>query len=205
MTPVATGDGPRRAPPHPDPLRALLAGSVTDAAMALLGARLTVRRPDGSVVAGTIAETEAYGGPEDRASHARAGRTARNAAMFGPPGRAYVYLIYGIHHCLNVVTGPDGEASAVLVRALRLDDAPPRAAAGPGLACRVLGVTRAHDGADLRLGDPLRLELGDPIAPEHVVCGPRIGVEHAGREWARMPWRFGLRGSPALSRPFPAG
>jgi DNA-3-methyladenine glycosylase len=176
-------------------------------------------------------ETEAYGGPEDRASHARAGRTPRTAVMFGPPGRAYVYLVYGMHHCLNVVCGADGEAAAVLIRALQpldgvermrvargltVDRLPGRAApgddarlaAGPARLCQALGVDRALDGLDLLADERLRLVLpgvGEPRlrASEEVAAGTRVGVTYAGSEWAARPWRFGIAGHAALSRPFP--
>lgn len=168
----------------------------------LIGARLTV---DG--VGGVIVETEAYH-HEDSASHSFAGPTARNAAMFGPVGRAYVYRSYGIHWCLNVVCGTD-PGSAVLIRALEpvagleamrrrrgLED-PRRLCAGPGRLCQALGVSREHDGAPL---DRPPFHLESPEATLEVVCGPRIGISRAKLE----PWRFGARGSRYLSRPFPA-
>lgn len=161
-------------------------------------------------VGGPIVETEAYEG-DDPASHSFAGRTLRNAAMFGPPGRAYVYRSYGIHWCLNVVTGPDGHGAAVLIRALEprhgvdvmaarrgLAD-PRRLAAGPGRLTQALAVTRAHDGLAL---DAAPFRLTPPEAPVGaILAGPRIGITRA----AERPWRFGLAGSPHLSRPFPRG
>ena len=178
-------------------------------------------------------ETEAYGGPEDRASHARAGRTARTGVMFGPPGRAYVYLVYGMHHCLNVVCGPEGEAAAVLIRALQPLDglermrhargwwrtAPGRSApggdarlaAGPARLCQALGIDRSLDGLDLlsddrlRLVDPRRAARSAWGPGERVVAGPRVGVAYAGPEWATRPWRFGIAGHASLSRPFRGG
>jgi DNA-3-methyladenine glycosylase len=172
-------------------------------------------------VAGLIAEAEAYGGPDDRASHARAGLTRRTAPMFGPPGHAYVYLIYGMHHCLNVVSEQQGEGGAVLLRALepvvgldamglrrgRPADPLPRLTAGPARLCQALGVDLALDGHDLTLGD--RLWIGRP--PAHVyerarsggiLAGSRVGVESAGELATQRAWRFGLAGSPSLSRPF---
>jgi DNA-3-methyladenine glycosylase len=169
--------------------------------------------------AGTIVETEAYAGPADLASHARAGRTRRTAPMFGPAGHAYVYLVYGIHECMNVVAETDGVAGAVLIRAIEARDgiqtirarrgevgrqmATQRLGAGPALACQALGISRALDGHDLTTGDRLWLEGADAdLAADDVLVGPRIGVDYAG-EWASRPWRFGLPNSASLSRPFP--
>lgn len=186
-------------------------------ARSLLG-RLLVRDDDGRRLVARIVETEAYAGPQDRASHARAGRTARTEVMFGAAGHAYVYLVYGMHHCLNVVCGPDGEAAAVLIRAVeplsglarmrerrgpsRGPDA--RLAAGPARACQALGIDRGLSGLDLITDERLWL-ADDPsteVAEQDIVSGPRIGVDYAGPDWAARPWRFGLAGSPALSKPF---
>ncbi len=211
---------------HPDPSPtslgpidpALVAADAVTAAQRLLGAWLV--RDDGrGRRIGRIVETEAYAGPNDRASHARAGRTPRTAVMFGPPGRAYVYLVYGLHHCLNVVCGPDGVAAAVLIRALEPIDGlgrmrerrgrtagpPTRTAAGPARACQALDIDRSLSGLDL-LTDPRLWLAADPRAGQDhpaIVSGPRIGVDYAGPDWAGRPWRFGLADSPALSRPFP--
>jgi DNA-3-methyladenine glycosylase len=198
-------------------------------APALLGLLVVREHPDG-LAAGRIVETEAYGGPADRASHARAGRTARTASMFGPAGHAYVYLVYGMHHCLNVVSDEDEVAGAVLIRALEPvagvalmarrrglpADAPARLAAGPARLCRALAIDRALDGEDLVTSPRLWLAhdtpAGPPDAPPDdegsslrpaVVTGPRVGVTYAGEDWAARPWRFGLRGHRSLSRPFP--
>jgi DNA-3-methyladenine glycosylase len=166
----------------------------------LLGQRLVHRLADGSRRAGRIVETEAYDGPDDRASHARSGPKGRAAIMWGLPGVAYVYLIYGQHSCFNVVTGPDGRPSAVLVRALELEGvgAAVRAASGPGLVCRALDIDRSALGLDLT-GDVLWLEELPPIADADVLVGPRVGVDYAG-EWATRDWRFWVRGSPSVSR-----
>lgn len=153
--------------------------------------------------AGLIVETEAYLGPDDLASHARFGRTERNAVMFGPGGVAYVYLIYGMYDMFNVVTGPEGRAQAVLVRALepaRGLNGDPTAARGPGKLTRALGISRRHNGTDLvRSGDLYVAAGGARVARERIACGPRIGVDYAG-EWARAPLRFWIDGHPSVSR-----
>ena len=171
----------------------------------LLGARLVSDFGDEST-GGTVVETEAYGGPEDPASHAavKAGRTRRNDSMFGPPGRAYVYITYGMHWCLNVVTRPDGEPGAVLIRGLVPDrglDVMARRrggrlpiAAGPARLTQALGVTGALDGHDLRLA-PLRLAPGEPVPDRAVRSSPRIGVTKA----RNLRHRFYLRGSPGVT------
>lgn len=202
------GRGPPVEPADAAPIaRAWYARPVLDVARDLLGARVV--REDGSGRrVGRIVEVEAYDGPDDRASHARVGATARTAPMFGEPGHAYVYLVYGVHHCLNVVAHPAGRASAVLIRAVEPlggpdETRPARVAAGPGLVGRWLAVDRSCSGIDLTLGRALWLADGDPVADADVLTGPRIGVAYAGPDWAPLPWRFGVRGSAALSRRFP--
>ncbi len=149
--------------------------------------------------AARIVETEAYHGPRDRASHARFGPTPRAAVMFGPPGRSYVYLVYGMSHCMNVVTGPDGFPGAVLVRGAEPVEGCLHATRGPGNLCRALAIRRdTHSGLDLR-GPVLWIEDA-PKPPERVVRTPRVGVDFAGA-WARRPWRFALLGSPGVSGP----
>ncbi len=150
--------------------------------------------------AGVIVETEAYLGPDDLASHARFGKTDRNAVMFGPGGVAYVYLIYGMYDMFNVVTGPAGRAEAVLVRALEIaGDA--AAARGPGKLTRALGISRRkHNGTDLVRSADLFVAPGPPVARERIARGPRIGVDYAG-DWAQAPLRFWLDGHPSVSRP----
>jgi DNA-3-methyladenine glycosylase len=174
--------------------------SVHEVAPELVGATLLV---DG--VGGRIVEVEAYD-HEDPAAHGYRGRTARNAAMFGPPGHAYVYRSYGIHWCLNLVCEEEGTASAVLLRALeptcgldamraRRGVADPRLlCSGPGRLCRALGVTREHDGLPL---DDLPFRLDAREEPVEVVAGARVGITRA----AELPWRYALAGSRYLSRP----
>jgi DNA-3-methyladenine glycosylase len=176
------------------------ARSVHEVAPDLIGVTLLV---DG--IGGPIVEAEAYD-QEDPASHGYRGRTERNAAMFGPPGRAYVYRSYGIHWCLNLVCEEEGAASAVLIRALEpiygLDemrsrrgvDDPRLLCSGPGKLCQALGVTREHDG--LRLDRP-PFELGPRQHAVEVLSGPRIGITQA----AELPWRYAEAGSRFLSHP----
>lgn len=165
----------------------------------LLG-KVLVHAAGGVRRAGLIVETEAYLGPADLASHAARGRTPRTEVMFGPPGHAYVYLIYGMHHCMNVVTGPAGEASAVLLRGLEpIRGVPPGVRCdGPGRLCRVLGISREHDRVDL-CGRRLYVERAAPVPPRQIARGPRIGVDYAG-SWARKPYRFWIAGHPCVSR-----
>ncbi len=170
----------------------------------LLGHRI-VSSVDGRRTEGVIVETEAYVGPRDPASHAaeRIGRTARNASMFGEAGLAYVYLIYGIHWCLNVVTGPTDFPAAVLIRALDPLHGQETMAArrgrrpltsGPGRLCQALGVTGELDGHELTRA-PLSLVPGWPVPRTRVVTTGRIGVRHA----ADWPLRFHLEDHPAVS------
>jgi DNA-3-methyladenine glycosylase len=146
-----------------------------------------------------IVETEAYHGPSDGASHARRGLTPRTTIMFGEPGRAYIYLIYGVWNCLNLVTGEVGFPSAVLVRAGQVegsDDA--RAASGPGKLCRALGLDRKQNGEDLVDGTRLWV-AEDGFRPRKIARGPRVNVDNAGR-WAEKPWRFWIADHPSVSR-----
>src|SRR5262245_57310717 len=163
----------------------------------LLG-KLLVRRIDGQERVGRIVETEAYLGPTDLAAHSARGRTARTEVMHGSPGHAYVYLIYGIHNCLNVVTGPGNHPSAVLIRALEpVTDL--GAANGPGRLCRALGIDRRLNGHDLSVGELFLAEPDALTAPIEIVATTRIGVAYAG-EWARKPLRFYISRSPFISR-----
>ncbi len=183
--------------------RAFYARPALAVAPDLLG--LHVVRDDGGVLrVGRIVETEAYMGPEDLAAHSAGGRrTARTEVMFGPPGHAYVYFIYGFWNCLNVVTSPAGVPHAVLVRAVEPLAHIAGATWGPGLLCRALGIDRTLNGADLR-GDVLWIERPrDGRREVRIGTGPRIGVEYA-RHWARRPWRFFDRDSSFVSTLSPA-
>jgi len=163
----------------------------------LLGATLCRRLGDGTILRGRLVEVEAYGGEEDLASHARFGPTKRNRRMWEPGGLAYVYLVYGMHHCLNVVTGARDEPQAILLRAAEApNDAP---ASGPGRLTRAFAVDRALDGASFLHGEALWVEAAEPIPDRAVVRTPRIGVAYAGT-WAAKRWRFTVRGHPAVSR-----
>jgi DNA-3-methyladenine glycosylase len=182
----------------------------------LLG-RYLVREVEGEALVLRLVEVEAYLGAPDRASHAWGGRrTPRNASLYLPGGHAYVYFIYGMHWCLNAVTGEADVGSAVLLRAgepvageermrvLRGWPAAPRPgdlAGGPGKLCQALAIDRACDGARLDRG-PLRLTAGEPVAPAQVAAGPRIGVAYAG-EAAAWPLRFAVAGNLHVSRPRP--
>jgi DNA-3-methyladenine glycosylase len=198
--------------------RARVSGNASDTARGLLGALLVRDDATGRRV-GRIVETEAYAGPTDKASHARAGRTPRTNVMFGPPGHAYVYLVYGMHHCLNVVCATDGEASAVLIRAVEpvaglatmrtrrgaTNGPDVRLAAGPARTCQAFDIDRGLDGLDLIRDGWLWLaaDPDGPLASSRILSGARVGVDYAGPEWAAKPWRFGVAGSTALSKPFP--
>jgi len=149
-----------------------------------------------------IVETEAYVGEHDLACHAAKGNTPRTRVMFGRAGHAYVYLVYGMHELFNVVTGPDGVAQAVLVRAAEMDGMPARHASGPGKLARALGITREDYGRDLCAKRRVWLEPGPP--PEAIAATPRIGVDYAG-EWAAAPLRFIDASSHAVSGKRPRG
>jgi DNA-3-methyladenine glycosylase len=169
--------------------------------------KILVRRTSEGLAGGRIVECEAYRGPADRAAHSSRGRTKRTEAMFGPPGRAYVYLLYGLSWAFNIVVAKEGEPHAVLVRALEptiglsLMSArrrqPPESRLltnGPGKLCQALGITRDDYGRDLA-GDELFLLEG----PRGTVArSPRINVDYAG-EWAARPWRFFERGNRFVS------
>jgi DNA-3-methyladenine glycosylase len=164
-------------------------------APALLGRVLCRRQADGVVTRWMIAETEAYCGPEDRASHAARGETPRTRIMFGPPGFWYVYLCYGVHWMLNLVTGPVGHPAAVLLRGVVEVGALPsdRRANGPGKLTRALGITKALDGRPCAVASGLWIE-GASVTPSgwRRKRGPRIGVDYAGPHWAAKPYRWWL-------------
>jgi DNA-3-methyladenine glycosylase len=198
--PVANWDHPT-VPPPPRLARHFFDRSVHAVAPDLIGVTLLV---DG--VGGIIVEVEAYH-HTDPAAHSYSGETPRNAVMFGPPGRVYVYRSYGIHWCMNFVCEAEGSASAVLIRALvpadgvaemrerrgPVDDR--RLCSGPGNVCQALAVTRAHDGMWL---DEMPFTLLARQTEGPIATGPRIGITKA----VEHPWRYGLAGSPYLSRPF---
>ncbi|MES1205154.1 MAG: DNA-3-methyladenine glycosylase [Pseudomonadota bacterium] len=193
--------------------RGFYARPTVDVARDLLG-KLLIRRDAAGIRIARVVEVEAYLGARDAASHARRGPTPRAAIMFGPPGRLYVYLVYGMHHCMNVVTETDGTAGAVLIRAAEplvgfANPADARLLCGPGKICAGLGITRAHNGLDLASdlgGDP----GGHPsdnddffIADDELPAPPmkrsaRIGVAYA-KAWARRRLRFYVPGSPHVS------
>ena len=177
-----------------------LDGPVLDVAPRLLGAVL--RHGE---VAVRISEVEAYDGPNDPGSHSYNGRTARNAVMFGPAGRLYVYFTYGMHHCCNVVVGHEGVPSAVLLRAGEVVDGIELArerrgssdrdlARGPARLCQALDIDLSHNFTDLSTGS-LTLDLARDLAPDRVCTGPRVGLRKA----ADRPWRFWLEGDPTVS------
>jgi len=155
---------------------------------------------DGVRRSGRIVETEAYVGPDDAASHARSGPRGRATLMWGQAGVAYVYLIYGMHHCFNPVTEAEGYPGAVLVRAIEpFENTDGRRGSGPALVCRALRIDRGCNGVDLVTSNSLWIEAAADVADADVRVGPRIGVDYAG-DWAAHPWRFWIAGSQHLSR-----
>ena len=167
----------------------------------LLGKLLVRRRRARPMLVARIVEVEAYLGERDAASHARRGPTPRAAIMFGPPGFLYVYLIYGVHHCMNVVTEADGTAGAVLIRAAAPVAGCPdalRALTGPGKLCAALGITRADNGRDLTDRNNFCIADDGAEAPS-AVASARIGVGYAG-VWAARKLRFTVAGSPHVCK-----
>ena len=193
---------PRSDPQHSAPLpREFYDRDTLAVARDLLGQHL-VHHYQGQRLVGRIVETEAYQGPEDQAAHSARGQTPRNTVMFGAPGHAYVYLIYGMWHCVNVVTRAIDVPHAVLIRGIEPVAGIEHATHGPGLLCRAMHIDRTLNGADL-LGPTLRIEAGVAPAPQLITTAPRIGVDYAG-EWAQRPWRFFLSDSPFVSTLSPA-
>src|SRR5882724_8233085 len=185
---------------------------VLEVARDLLGKKLVVPARSGARVAGLIVETEAYRGPEDRASHAYSGRrTNRTETMYGIGGTAYVYFVYGMYHQFNVVTNVADTPHAFLVRAVepseglhimrrrRQGRSEYELTSGPGRLCLALGIDRTLDKADL-LGDRVWIEEGISISPRQISRGPRIGIDYA-EEWIKKPWRFWIKDNPFVSRP----
>jgi DNA-3-methyladenine glycosylase len=179
-----------------------------DVARDLLGKTLVRMTPAGGMAL-RIVETEAYVGGDDKACHASKGMTDRNRVMFGEPGHAYVYFIYGMYHCLNLVTERDGFPAAVLIRAgqpvygmpdmakRRKTTKPTEMASGPGKLCMALGIDRTLNGVDLCQPGPLYLE--DGYTPSDIVTCPRVGVDYAG-EHKDLPWRFYIKGNVCVSK-----
>lgn len=164
--------------------------SVVEVARDLLGQKLVVGELEG-----IITETEAYGGSDDEASHAYR-MTKRSAIMFGPPGYTYVYLIYGMYHCLNVVAEDVGQAGAVLIRGLML---PGKIHLnGPGKLCRYLGITQGYNGIDVTCNESLSITHGVPVLDADYIATPRIGISKA----VHNPWRFVLKSEMNFEQKF---
>ena len=179
--------------------RSFYARSTLLVARDLLG-KILVHTVDGCRFAGRIVETEAYVGEHDQASHARSGPSGRAKIMWGPPGIAYVYLIYGMHSCFNAVCEREGHPGAVLVRAIEpLEAAVRERGSGPALVCRALRIGRSCHGLDLTASE-LGVEDAPAVPDAAVRMGPRIGVAYAGA-WADKPFRVWLAESPHASRP----
>jgi len=188
--------------------RAFFEQDTTTVAKSLLGCHLIRREPDGSLSRGRIVETEAYCGYNDAACHSYKGGSDRTRAMFGPRGHAYVYIIYGMYHCFNVVSGPPGEPEAVLIRALeplegiplmaarRRMDAPKKLMSGPGKLCIAMDIHKGLYGADLSEGHEIYLETAD--LPPAVTVSKRINIDYA-NEAADYLWRFTITDSPFVS------
>ena len=163
----------------------------------LIGCWLVKRQCDGSLLRGVVVETEAYS-QEEPACHGYRSRTKRNATLFGPPGHWYVYLTYGIHHCVNVVTGRDDWANGVLLRAIALPYEPPRTAAGPGLLARRFGIKQSFNARLVSESSGLWLS-GATRQPSNIVQASRVGI----KQGLDLPWRWLLAGHPSVSRPVP--
>ncbi len=166
----------------------------------LLG-KFVVRRIGGKKISGRIVEVEVYAGPKDRAAHSFGGRiTPRNKVMYQRGGRAYVYLVYGMHWQMNIVTGGKNEPQCVLLRALEVPEEG-KSASGPGKLCRYLRLDKSFHGEDITSSDRLWLEdRGEKIDQKDIVRAKRIGIDYAGHYWSSRRWRFYVKGSPAVSR-----
>ena len=167
-------------------------------ALELLGQYL-VHKVRGAERIGRIVEVEAYLGPHDRAAHSAKGLTGRTKVMFGPPGYAYVYFVYGMHHCMNVVTEREGHGAAVLLRALEPVKNIQGRTCGPGLLCRAMAIVKPLNAHDL-LSDSFYIAAAPKPEPFEIVKRPRIGVAYAGA-WAKRHLRFYIRGNAFVSRP----
>jgi DNA-3-methyladenine glycosylase len=178
----------------------------------LLGKRLVVPAEDGARVSGMIVETEAYMGPQDKASHAFGGRrTKRNEILYGPGGAAYVFFVYGMYYQLNVVVNVDAVPHCVLIRALEPEEGtewmerrrstvtPRNLTSGPGKLCQALAIDRGFNGEDLRGGRLWLEETERRVRPNEIAKGVRIGIDYA-EEYALKPWRFWLKESPHVSK-----
>lgn len=161
-----------------------------EVAKELLGSFL-VREIDGKEIRGMITEVEAYIGTGDLASHASKGRTLRTELMFGQAGHAYVYLVYGMHHCLNVVTEEKDFPAAVLIRSVLIDGLEYEKTNGPGKLCKVLKIDRNLNGADVTIGKDLWIEKGKSLSEKEIKISPRKGVDYAGA-CAKYPWNFSI-------------
>ncbi|MBN1220360.1 MAG: DNA-3-methyladenine glycosylase [Anaerolineae bacterium] len=189
------------------------AQSTLSVARALLGQRL-VREIDGQRLSGLIVETEAYVGPHDTASHASRGRTPRTGVMFGPPGRTYVYLVYGMHFMLNIVTEAEDFPAAVLIRAVEpvegLDAMRVNRRGhpaniqnltnGPAKLCQALVIDKTLNNWDISLGQKLWVEFVNSVAEAEIGAGPRRGIDYAQPQDQAMPWRFWIKGNRFVSK-----
>jgi DNA-3-methyladenine glycosylase len=164
----------------------------------LLGKYL-VHMDNGIEKIGKIVEVEAYLGPHDLAAHSAKGLTPRTKVMFGPPGHAYVYLIYGIYNCMNIVTEHEGHASAVLLRALEPIKNLPLKTRGPGLLCNAMGIDRTFHGHDMLSNDLYVAEIEKKLPESQIVKRPRIGVDYA-KHWAKRLLRFYIKDNPYISK-----
>ncbi len=202
---------PLLQPEHLTPLpRKFFDRPTLEVARDLLGHYL-VRRLENKILVGKIVETEAYIGEGDPACHAARGKTRRNAVMYGPPGYAYIYFIYGMYYCLNVVTEREGFPAAVLIRALeplmgietmehlRKQSKRAQLTNGPGKLCQALALTRDQNGLDMCIPGEIFIAEGQPVPDDQVIVDGRIGI----REGNEHPWRFFIKDSPFVSRPKP--